>query len=92
MVSSSHPSYFNEIQDATIINPSRSISHSFKAEQHHGVAEKQDAIDIALDTQSSIALSKHEADKPTPQQAAGWFHWHEPDTSPEEKKLIFKLD
>jgi ACS family pantothenate transporter-like MFS transporter len=23
---------------------------------------------------------------------AGWFHWHEPGTSKEEKKLIFKLD
>ncbi|KAH5082868.1 hypothetical protein HBI23_067770 [Parastagonospora nodorum] len=92
MASSSHPSYCNEIQDATINNPSRGISYSFTAEQHQGVAEKQDAIDIALDAQSNIALSKHEADKLTPQQAAGWFHWHEPDTSPEEKKLIFKLD
>lgn len=23
---------------------------------------------------------------------SGWFHWHEPGTSPEEKRLIFKLD
>ncbi|KAI1851030.1 hypothetical protein JX265_004562 [Neoarthrinium moseri] len=30
----------------------------------------------------------------TPQQPepARWFHWHEPGTSAEEKKLIFKLD
>lgn len=25
-------------------------------------------------------------------QTGRWFHWHEPGTSPEEKRLIFKLD
>ena len=28
-------------------------------------------------------------DKPT---ISGWFHWHEPGTSKEEKRLILKLD
>lgn len=25
-------------------------------------------------------------------ERSGWFHWHEPGTSKEEKRLIFKLD
>uniref|UniRef100_A0A8H7N302 Major facilitator superfamily (MFS) profile domain-containing protein n=1 Tax=Bionectria ochroleuca TaxID=29856 RepID=A0A8H7N302_BIOOC len=29
---------------------------------------------------------------PQAEPASGWFHWHEPGTSKEEKKLIFKLD
>ncbi|KAK8122454.1 permease of the major facilitator superfamily [Apiospora sp. TS-2023a] len=37
------------------------------------------------------------AEAATPQPSgstklSGWFHWHEPGTSPEEKRLIFKLD
>ena len=29
---------------------------------------------------------------PPPVRAGGWLQWHEPGTSAEEKKLIFKLD
>lgn len=89
MASSSHR---DEPQDVTINTSPRSISHPSDAEQHQGATEKQDAIEVALDLQSSIAPSRIGGDKPVPQQTAGWFHWHEPDTSPEEKKLVFKLE
>ncbi|KAF3034859.1 hypothetical protein E8E12_000459 [Didymella heteroderae] len=50
-----------------------------------------DADEVELPEQSSTAESKRKATiSPSPQ--AGWFHWHEPGTSAEEKRLIFKLD
>lgn len=35
---------------------------------------------------------KEAAQSVAPAEGAGWFHWHEPGTSKEEKRLIFKLD
>lgn len=35
-------------------------------------------------------IGKLEATEQQPQ--SGWLHWHEPGTSAEEKRLLFKLD
>lgn len=40
------------------------------------------------DSKKSNSTTIHPAEK----QTGRWFHWHEPDTSAEEKRLIFKLD
>ncbi|GJC81484.1 pantothenate transporter liz1 [Colletotrichum liriopes] len=46
-----------------------------------------------ISTTSRVATAADTKPEPPQQpQEAGWFHWHEPGTSPEEKKLIFKLD
>lgn len=61
------------------------------------------AIDIApaigtIDGKSRASITsgpatslKNDATAP-PAGSKRWFHWHEPGTSKEEKKLIFKLD
>lgn len=43
-------------------------------------------------TTSTLTDSKATTLSPQVEQRRGWFHWHEPGTSKEEKKLIFKLD
>lgn len=43
-----------------------------------------DASDHGKDAEAAVPQ-----EKPT---IAGFFHWHEPGTSKEEKKLIFKID
>ncbi|KAF3053753.1 hypothetical protein E8E11_011946 [Didymella keratinophila] len=54
-------------------------------------SKNMDADEVQFAEQSSTAGSKREpSTNPSPQ--AGWFHWHEPGTSAQEKKLIFKLD
>jgi hypothetical protein len=68
------------------------ISNPSNREQQHGGLKQQDLIEVELDVQSSNAPSKHGLDTSPPQQPTSWFHWHEPGTSPEEKKLVFKLD
>lgn len=56
-----------------------------------------DPVDRAHDkdgisTTSAAAAADTKPEPPQEPEQAGWFHWHEPGTSPEEKKLIFKLD
>lgn len=50
---------------------------------------------------TAISISSDQRDKhlqesaithPKSTNISGWFHWHEPGTSKEEKRLIFKLD
>jgi hypothetical protein len=89
MASSSHRT---KDQDATINSPPPSISHAPHGDQQQRVPEKQDTVEVELDLQSSTEPSKYEVNTPPSQQSTSWFHWHEPGTSPEEKKLIFKLD
>ena len=49
------------------------------------------AVEVQIAEQSSTEKSQYEATtKSAPEP--GWFHWYEPGTSFEEKKLIFKLD
>lgn len=43
-------------------------------------------------TSSTFTDSKAATISPQGERPRGWFHWHEPGTSKEEKKLIFKLD
>jgi ACS family pantothenate transporter-like MFS transporter len=47
-------------------------------------SKEKDATSVTSATGKSAA--------PQAEPASGWFHWHEPGTSKEEKKLIFKLD
>lgn len=51
---------------------------------------KQPITTRELDSESkdSNATNVHAAER----QTGRWFHWHEPGTSAEEKRLIFKLD
>lgn len=51
---------------------------------------KQPITTRELDSESkdSNAINIHAAER----QTGRWFHWHEPGTSAEEKRLIFKLD
>lgn len=43
-----------------------------------------------FNVQSVVPTSANPMDEK--QTISGWFHWHEPGTSTQEKKLIFKLD
>ncbi|KAL1864996.1 hypothetical protein Daus18300_007343 [Diaporthe australafricana] len=45
-----------------------------------------------LSTTSVAAATDNESEPPQRPEIAGWFHWHEPGTSKEEKRLIFKID
>lgn len=45
-----------------------------------------------ISTTSAVAETDTKPEPPQQPEVAGWFHWHEPGTSPEEKKLILKLD
>ncbi|KAK1710769.1 major facilitator superfamily transporter [Colletotrichum lupini] len=49
-------------------------------------------IEDGISTTSVAAETDTKPEPPQQPEFAGWFHWHEPGTSPEEKKLIFKLD
>jgi ACS family pantothenate transporter-like MFS transporter len=64
-----------------------------QAERNSGDVVNKAEIDRGLTTTSkeSVSLSADSL-QPADKGATGWFHWHEPGTSPEEKKLIFKLD
>lgn len=44
------------------------------------------------DDASATAAATLKQETPAPAAKSGWLQWHEPGTSPEEKKLIFKLD
>jgi ACS family pantothenate transporter-like MFS transporter len=44
------------------------------------------------DDASATAAAALKQETPAPAAKSGWLQWHEPGTSPEEKKLIFKLD
>lgn len=51
----------------------------------------------SADEKSALSMAAGPANAAAPQPSestklSGWFHWHEPGTSPEEKRLIFKLD
>lgn len=41
---------------------------------------------------TDLGVKPHTDSQVVEPKQAGWFHWHEPGTSKEEKKLIFKLD
>lgn len=45
-----------------------------------------------ISTASIAAAADVKPEPPQQPEPAAWFHWHEPGTSPEEKRLIFKLD
>ncbi|KAI9162656.1 major facilitator superfamily transporter [Paramyrothecium foliicola] len=48
--------------------------------------------DDGASTSSGVAPGNSKTASPQQPASAGWFHWHEPGTPPEEKRLIFKLD
>lgn len=66
------------------------------------------AVTSGIDPRPTEAITQHHPDShekntattdtltPTPsppsKSRGGFFHWHEPNTSPEEKRFIFKLD
>lgn len=54
------------------------------AEDHKKPASASDELTIKQHQSSSS--------DPDASKISGWFHWHEPGTSKEEKRLIFKLD
>lgn len=41
---------------------------------------------------TSVAAANDMSEPPQLPENAGWFHWHEPGTCREEKRLIFKID
>lgn len=67
-------------------------SNAVKAVNPVGRGDDKDGISTASASASGAAAADTKPEPPQPPQEAGWFHWHEPGTSPEEKKLIFKLD
>ncbi|KAL2418049.1 MFS transporter PfmaC [Exophiala dermatitidis] len=56
----------------------------------HGLTSTKTAMLIATTSEPVPALVGGKATATRPAQ--GWFHWHEPGASREEKKLILKLD
>jgi ACS family pantothenate transporter-like MFS transporter len=65
------------------IEPQASLSEAI-ASQQPDVQEKNPTISATTSTDPSPSTQ--------PAQAGGFFHWHEPNTSREEKRFIFKLD
>lgn len=54
-----------------------------------------DSIHAASDGDNHSGTGPDKAGRngaPSPTTTGSWFHWHEPGTSKEEKRLIFKLD
>ena len=51
-----------------------------------------DAKDRMSTTSNPVTDSKSDTAAVPVSGKEKWFHWHEPGTSKEEKKLIFKLD
>ncbi|OLN81967.1 Pantothenate transporter liz1-like protein 13 [Colletotrichum chlorophyti] len=62
-------------------NALQSIAPGFRTQDKDGIS-----------TTSAAAVTDTKPDPPQPLEPARWFHWHEPGTSAEEKRLIFKLD
>lgn len=52
----------------------------------------QVAPTVASADDKSVSGTKESAHTSETTEGRRWFHWHEPNTSKEEKKLIFKLD
>lgn len=62
-----------------------------KAPSHETSIDVKDGHDSDSNAaQNTVATS---VNNPETKEAGGrWFHWHEPGTSKQEKRLIFKLD
>ncbi|TDZ24722.1 hypothetical protein Cob_v002383 [Colletotrichum orbiculare MAFF 240422] len=68
-----------------------STSDTVKAGARSG-RRSQDKDGISTSSAFAGAGAETKPAPPPEPEASGWFHWHEPGTSPEEKRLIFKLD
>lgn len=67
------------------INPSDTLHRDMSNSGVHK-SDVTTSIDYKID-----GLSSNDGTQPE-HESRGWFHWHEPGTSKEEKRLIFKLD
>ncbi|KAH7139485.1 major facilitator superfamily domain-containing protein [Dendryphion nanum] len=63
------------------------------SKDHIPVTEVGSSDKHAINSTSSVAGEESKSNVSTqPQEEHAWWHWHEPGTSKEEKRLIFKLD
>lgn len=67
------------------------INLGSKTSGHAGAVDTIHPADSDHGDATTAADSKTAVQEP-PARIGGWLQWHEPGTSPEEKKLIFKLD
>ena len=67
-------------------------SHGDNAIDTAHSVEAIDAKDTTSTTSNPVIDSKGDAAAAPISSKEKWFHWHEPGTSKEEKRLIFKLD